>query len=69
MNEKEENQEYRLTAKGILFLELGPEKADRAWAALDRYARRLLDSSEERGVPAIVLEGGGTFVALKRSIE
>ncbi|HVU35803.1 MAG TPA: hypothetical protein VHE61_20355 [Opitutaceae bacterium] len=63
----EENElRYRVTPKGALMYRFGKEQADEIWAWLNEYARGILDYREERGIPCIVLDGGGAVIAVHK---
>jgi hypothetical protein len=55
-----------LTPKGALIEALGWEQGRKAWSVLSSHAKRQIDYREERGTPAVVLQGGGEVIATHR---
>lgn len=70
MSDKKQNEDrYFVTPLGILSAELGPKKADEVWDCLRRFAQAQLDYHEQRGIPCIVLDGGGAVIAVEKESD
>ncbi len=77
INKQEDEEVYRLTAKGLLCVKLAPfgvtfNQVDEIWENLKSFVQdQAKQNNYEDGIPAIVLDGGGEciMVTAKRSEE
>lgn len=69
-NKQDDEEEYKLTAKGLLCVKLMPfgvsfDKVDEIWNELADFARKQAKQSNYAdGIPAIVLIGGGECITV-----
>lgn len=67
MDKETENETYRITPKGVLVVNFGLQQGELIWQTLIDFAQKRLDYEEDRGIPCLVLEGGGHVISVKKN--